>query len=112
MKLFALEMIMGNQLSFSIETIGIYSTQKKAMDALRELPPETNSMVYNISEFKVDAPPTNSNDYAKEIKNLMDMGIIDQLVGEDGHFYYQLTDKGKEIAKAQRKNLDDYDFLN
>ena len=110
MKLFALEMIMGNQLSFSIETIGIYSTQKKAMDALRELPPETNSMVYNISEFKVDAPPTNSNDYAKEIKNLMDMGVVDQLVGEDGKFYYRLTEKGKKMAEGKHDDLDGYNF--
>ncbi len=111
MKLFVLEMISGNQFSFSVETVGIYSTQTKAMEALRGLPPESHNMVYNISEFEVDAAPSNSFDYSKEVKNLMDLGIIDQLVGEDGHFYYKLTDKGKEIAKDQRKNLDDYDFL-
>ena len=111
MKLFALEMIMGNQFSFSLETIGIYSTQEKALKALRQLPMENENMVYNISEFEVDAPPHNAWDNSTEIKNLMDMGIIDQLVGEDGNFYYRLTEKGKEITKAKRKDPDDYDFF-
>ena len=83
MKLFVLEMIMGNQFSFSLETIGIYSTQKKALAALRQLPAENENMVYNISEFEVDATPHNAWDHSAEVKNLMDLGIIDQLVGED-----------------------------
>ena len=29
----------------------------------------------------------------------MDKGYIDQLIGEDGNFYYKLTDKGNKVAK-------------
>ena len=34
-----------------------------------------------------------------ETKSLMDKGYIDQLVGEDGEFYYTLTEKGKKLEK-------------
>ena len=68
-------------------------------------------MVYNVSEFEVDAPPHNAwKDHSEEVKNLMDMGIIDQLIGEDGNFYYRLTEKGKEIAKGDNEDPDDYNF--
>jgi len=30
---------------------------------------------------------------------MMDMGVVDQLIGEDGQFYYELTDAGKEMGK-------------
>jgi hypothetical protein len=33
----------------------------------------------------------------------MDAGVIDQLVGEDGKFYYVLTEFGKEITKQSPK---------
>jgi DNA-binding PadR family transcriptional regulator len=38
--------------------------------------------------------------------DLMKDGIIDQLVGEDGHFYYKLTEKGK--AKGRKLKLPDH----
>tara|TARA_R110002020_G_scaffold287639_3_gene503143 strand:- start:1958 stop:2296 length:339 start_codon:yes stop_codon:yes gene_type:complete len=111
MKLFVLETVRGDQFTFSIETMGIYSTQEKAMEAVEQLPPENHSMVYNISEFKIDAPPHNSwKDYSKEIKNLMDIGVVDQLVGEDGKFYYRLTEKGKKMAEGNHNDLDGYNF--
>ena len=31
---------------------------------------------------------------------LMKKGYVDQLVGEDGHFYYTLTDFGKDQMKS------------
>jgi len=30
---------------------------------------------------------------------LMKKGLVDQLIGEDGNFYYVLTDLGKETSK-------------
>ena len=42
-------------------------------------------------------------DHAKDVKELMDAGVIDQLVGEDGKFYYVLTEFGKEITKQSPK---------
>ena len=106
-KLYTVEIIMETGKSFSIETLGIYSSQEKAIEAIRALPMETEHMMYNIGEFILDDPPHNEyEDLSTEIKNLMDKGIIDQLIGEDGLFYYQLTDKGKEMAKVKRSKED------
>ncbi len=40
-----------------------------------------------------------------QLTKLMDEGLVDQLVGEDGHFYYRLTDSGKKIAIKNRKKF-------
>ncbi|SVC38266.1 uncharacterized protein METZ01_LOCUS291120 [marine metagenome] len=71
------------------------------MKAIEKLPPESDDMVYNVDKFILDDPAINiSGDPSpKDLKQLMDIGIIDQLVGEDGRFYYELTDLGHEIAK-------------
>ena len=40
-----------------------------------------------------------------QLIKLMDEGLVDQLVGEDGHFYYRLTVSGKKIAIKNRKKF-------
>ena len=42
--------------------------------------------------------------------DLMKKGIIDQLIGEDGHFYYKLTKREKpkeETRNSQTMNIKD-----
>ena len=66
---------------------------------------------YDIFEFKVDEKPILLSWLKKEkeifeesiqdaIINLMKKGYIDQLIGEDGNFYYTLTDIGKSEMKS------------
>ena len=61
---------------------------------------------YDVLEFYLDEPPmllTLFENKKKELEesvektiiSLMKKGIVDQLIGEDGYFYYKLTDKGK-----------------
>tara|TARA_Y100000361_G_C11084904_1_gene303172 strand:+ start:151 stop:492 length:342 start_codon:yes stop_codon:yes gene_type:complete len=109
MKVYVLEAVMGSLENISVETIGVYSNQKNALKALKKLPAETQDLVYNIEIFKIDAPPRDIfDDSYEDVKDLMDKGIIDQLVGEDGRFYYTLTEKGREIANnIKKKNKDD-----
>ena len=68
-------------------------------------------LMYDVLEFKLDEPPMMldlmkkrkkalENSLEQAIIDLMDKGILDQLVGEDGHFYYVLTDKGREKIKT------------
>lgn len=84
---------------FSMEAIGLYSSKLKATEAIASLPDETDDYVYNIEEFEIDANPRNFLDgLADDLKQLMDLGVVDQLVGEDGEFYYTITESGKEIA--------------
>ncbi|MEO1945612.1 MAG: hypothetical protein ABGY11_15020 [Candidatus Thioglobus sp.] len=40
-----------------------------------------------------------------QLIKLMNEGLVDQLVGEDGNFYYRLTDSGKKIAIKNRKKF-------
>jgi len=62
---------------------------------------------YDVLEFYLDEPPiilkmlekkrnALQNDVEQAIIGLMKKGIVDQLIGEDGHFYYKVTEKGKK----------------
>ncbi len=39
---------------------------------------------------------------------LMKEGLVDQLIGEDGKFYYEITDVGREKIKDMPTNIKDY----
>jgi len=98
--LYVLEVVINSGEHLSLETVGVYSSESEATKAIQGLPPESERMAYNIQSFIVDASPLGAfEDCSKDIKELMDLGVIDQLVGEDGNFYYSLTDFGKEIIK-------------
>lgn len=106
--LYVLEVVIDSGSHFSLETIGIYSSENEAVKAIQELPPETDRMIYNVQSFIVNASPLNVfEDHAKDVKELMDAGIIDQLVGEDGNFYYVLTGFGKKITKQSPNDEED-----
>jgi len=102
-KVYILEVVMNSGskgIHLSLETIGVYSTKNEALKAIQKLPPETDRMVYNIQSFILNAPAVDIvEDTSKNVKELMDLGVIDQLVGEDGQFYYVLTEFGKEVTK-------------
>ncbi len=107
MKIYVLEAVIGSGFSFSIETIGVYSKRENAVKAMTDLPPENKNLVYNIEIFNLNDPPVNIfKDMSEDIKSLMDSGVIDQLVGEDGRFYYELTDFGREVAKNMKDERD------
>ena len=48
------------------------------------------------------------DDKDQAIMSLMDKGIIEQLIGEDGEFYYDLTDKGRKVADSYSVDLGKY----
>ena len=116
MKVFVLEVIMGPVENLSVETIGIYTTYVRAISAMEKLPAPTDDIVYNIEQFNVDDEARDifkdSDDSDQDIKRLMDEGIIDQLVGEDGRFYYVLTPLGSEITKKIDIKIDKNDDKN
>ena len=47
--LYVLEVVIDSGSHFSLETIGIYSSENEAVKAIQELPPETDRMIYNVS---------------------------------------------------------------
>jgi hypothetical protein len=113
MEIFALEVIMGPPENMSIETVGIYTTKLLAVEAMEKLPAATDDLVYNIEPFKLNGEPRDIfKDNYQDVQRLMDEGIIDQLVGEDGRFYYVLTEMGYEIARKIDIKIDKNDDKN
>jgi hypothetical protein len=107
----------GPNASLAVDPVGVYSTIEKALDYINELEKYTkkeyyteSETVFDIFEYNLDEEPA-FLDYLKKREqermdeistmmiDLMAKGYIDQLVGEDGYFYYTLTEQGKEIAK-------------
>jgi len=109
--------------TFSVEPIGIYSELEVALDYAEELEKYTTDdkdmfqeTVYDVMEFEVDQEPLMLSWLKKEkqilessiqkaVLDLMKDGLVDQLIGEDGHFYYTLTDLGKERMKAMPEQI-------
>tara|TARA_Y100000004_G_C8766865_1_gene349021 strand:- start:137 stop:535 length:399 start_codon:yes stop_codon:yes gene_type:complete len=102
--------------SYSVEPLGIYSTLEEALDysgQLEENTPKSSSIetVYDVFEFTLGEEPTLlkflkaqqkmvEESVQESIITLMKKGYVDQLIGEDGHFYYTLTDFGKDQMKS------------
>lgn len=85
---------------------------KKALKHIKKLEELTvkndeEEIMYDIIEYILDEEPPfigwleeQKEKHFKEIEenitDLMKKGMIDQLIGEDGNFYYTLTDLGKK----------------
>ena len=109
--------------TFSVEPLGVYTELEQAVEYVNELDNSTvqdSSMfietIYDILEFQLDERPLILDWLKKEKqlyvdkieKNLIELmrkGYVDQLVGEDGHFYYTLTESGKEVFKGIPKQI-------
>ena len=96
--------------SIIVETIGIYSTEHLAQHykdmCLKDLTKdEKKFMVFEYREIDLDKAPDfilSNNDVTIQdevdefLFSMVKRGYLEQLVGEDGKFYYELTDKGKQ----------------
>ena len=99
---------------------GVYSTLVLAQKSVREFkkkykPRSPDDIVlYDIVVKKLDELPMTSRDLEKTLEGLIKRGLMEALVGEDGLFYYELTDKGREVAERLQgggswpHNLKDY----
>ena len=68
-------------------------------------------ILFDIFEFRLDEEPIilsmlkkKKDQFEKQVEDtiikLMKKGVLDQLVGEDGNFYYTLTEKGEKRIKG------------
>lgn len=120
----------------TVDPVAVYSNVEKAIEAselLEELdldipahaaPVEKKnkaSVMYDVLEYKVDEKPAliqileQQRDRLQEeindqLVNLMKSNLIDQLIGEDGNFYYELTSRGKDALK-QMQDTDDIEVI-
>ena len=122
---YALVMITGDEdaMGFGIEPVGIYSTMELAFEYVEKLENEAprikGEYMFDIFEYHLDEEPLilsffkmkKQRQTAKEevvqdlLIDLMKEGVVDQLIGEDGHFYYKLTEEGKKRSKNIPKQI-------
>ena len=113
--------------SYSVEPVGVYTDLEVALDYTDQLEemvtPSKGSKIpyamFDILEFEFDRKPILlefmekdknrlENGVEKMLIKLMKKGLVDQLIGEDGHFYYVLTDSGKKIIKGLPPHIRNY----
>lgn len=116
MNVYIIIMIVNDDDVISMEPVGVFSSLKKAkkyadrLDELTIQDDDESEIMYDILEYELDTKPPlinwlakqkekHLNEIEKTLSELMSSGVIDQLVGEDGKFYYTLTDIGKVAAK-------------
>lgn len=104
--------------SFAIEPLGVFTSEKKAMryvEEMYEATPKSDDVeiAYDIFDFDLDVKPFMLSFLEKQkevqkdlvqdmIIDLMKEGMVDQLIGEDGHFYYTLTDLGQKTYNEMK----------
>ena len=101
---------------YDYDVVGAFTSLNKAMLALEKLPPETENKIYDVMSI-----PTNKilNDNTGElveifsdgtagvvVENLVKQGLVEPLVGEDGQFYFTLTEEGRKLAEEKKKKKD------
>jgi hypothetical protein len=96
---------------FSIEPVGIYSSLKVAKNWMKKLENKSGK-IFDLFEYNIDEKPC-ILDYIEEqedklsgiITRLLKLGLIDQLIGEDGNFYYKITELGKQTTNLDLQEL-------
>jgi hypothetical protein len=110
--------------TLSAEPMGVYTDLHEATRYSTEcqslLPNVKSSQtMFDVLEFSLDAKPPMltflekaqsrlENNLTKTLIKLMKTGLIDQLVGEDGHFYYTLTERGEKLKDSLPEDLNKY----
>tara|TARA_Y100000004_G_C8649131_1_gene300356 strand:+ start:66 stop:452 length:387 start_codon:yes stop_codon:yes gene_type:complete len=98
---------------FDYDVVGAFTSLNKAMSALEKLPPETENKIYDVMSIPTNKIISNDNNDAVEVfsdgtagvvvENLVKQGLVEPLVGEDGQFYFTLTEEGKKVAEEKKK---------
>jgi|TARA_B110000263_G_scaffold244704_1_gene253128 hypothetical protein len=81
--------------------VGYYTDEGVAEGHRDDMQEKQPNCVYKIQEVELDAPPKVLDD---EMKSMMDMGYVDQLIDENGDFIWEMTDKGREMMDEERKD--------
>jgi hypothetical protein len=90
-----IESIESEDLSYPV---GYYTDEEVAAGHRDDMQEKQPNCVYKIQEVELNAPPKVLDD---EMKSMMDMGYVDQLIDENGDFIWELTDKGKELMDEE-----------
>ena len=107
--------------TYAVEPLGVYTTPEEAqkyVDELEDITPESTNLetAYDVFEFELDAEPLmlawlkkqddlNRKAIEDAVIDLMKEGLVDQLIGEDGRFYYTLTDRGQKSFDEMKNDI-------
>jgi len=100
--------------TFTVDPCGVYSEPDDAFDWMTELEllnKDPENVIFDALEFDLDEEPAVLgwmkgekqaliDNIDKTLRSLCERGMIEQLVGEDGRFYYELTHKGETTMKG------------
>jgi len=114
-KMYLVVMMILTEDTLASEPMGIYSSLKKAMEQVAlceskiepEPEPSGSLVFFDVMDFELNkrAEFLDWHITTEElVKELLEKDMIDQLIGEDGEFYYILTEKGK-LAEEQIKKM-------
>jgi len=111
----------------SYEPVALYSDFEDANYWMEQLidqvsgTPDESTIGFDIIGLEIDkeGPPALLTDLQEEeamlrktvediLIKLMKEGLVDQLIGEDGRFYYEITDLGKDKIKNMPPHIKDY----
>lgn len=90
---------------FVSEVVGVYSSLKRGMSELIKLEQKIekaniDDVLYDLVAFVVDEDPQLTEYLDEKIDTdeiaveFMKKGYVEQLIGDDGKFYYKVTEKG------------------
>ena len=106
-KVYVLTMISFDEDIIQSDPVGVYSSLSKGMAELIKLEEklekaDIDDVFYDLQIFKLNESP-HMPEYVEEKLNkdeiamdFMKKGYVDQLIGDDGRFYYRLTEKGNQ----------------
>lgn len=124
-KVYVVVMIEGDEEGgLAVEPLGVYTSEDKAIEyakKLDDLTPRDSEFeaVYDVFDFYIDVEPFMLTFMKKQkeaqtdviqdlIIDLMKEGMVDQLIGEDGHFYYTLTDLGQKTYNQMKGGVPEH----
>jgi hypothetical protein len=97
---------------FDYDVVGAFTSIRRVKEALRGLPPETENLIYDVLSIPVNIV-TDDNKKVSDVSSaklegsvlegLVKQGLVEPLVGEDGEFYFILTEEGRNLAKKRKK---------
>lgn len=107
------------EFEFSVDCVAVFDNLQYALDIAKEMQDNHEAIgfeqetVYDVLPYELNEEPMllkfqrarlkqiqETNDKVDEVlSKLMVQGYVDQLIGEDGRFYYELTSEGKSEAK-------------
>jgi hypothetical protein len=98
---------------FDYDVVGAFTSLERAKNALKHLPPETENLVYDILSVPINKimdgkkrQPVDLFSFGSEgtvLEGLVRQGLVEPLIGEDGEFYFILTEEGKKLAEERKK---------